>query len=255
MAQPILSVSHLTVVRGTYTAVEDVCFQLFSGANVAIVGPNGAGKSTLIQAILGLIPYQSGEVEILGRRINQLGKYQQSIGYLPQRFTFERSFPLTVAELVSLALPRQLFFQGRQRQIAVQTALVNANLEHQAKQPIGTLSGGELKRVLLAYCLVIPRQLLILDEAMSEVDIAGEAEFSKLLIQLQKEQRFAILQISHDLDMVSRYCDHVLCLNRRIICQGEPGTILSDQNLSRVYGATSTRYFHHHLGMNNYLEL
>ncbi len=241
---PVLNVQNLTVVRGNYVAVDQVSFQLFPGSNTAIVGPNGAGKSTLIQAILGLIPSQSGTIEILGRKIQKLGKGWQAIGYIPQKFSFDRSFPLTVGELVSLALPKSLFWGGRKRKLAVQSALVKVHLEHQAKQPIGTLSGGELKRVLLAYCLAVPRQLLILDEAMAAVDAKGEAEFAQLLTTLQQEQGFAVLQISHDLDMVSHYCDRVLCLNRSIHCQGKPSSTLSTENLTAVYGSDLTRYFH-----------
>jgi zinc transport system ATP-binding protein len=241
---PILEVNNLTVIRGNYTAVDHVSFQIFPGSNTAIIGPNGAGKSTLIQAILGLIPFQSGEVQFLGRNINQLGNRCQALGYIPQKLHFDRNFPITVGELVGLSLPKSLFFNRRKKQIAVQSALVKVHLENQAKQPIGTLSGGELKRVLLAYCLVIPRQLLILDEALAEVDAKGEAEFAELLKKLQQDQGFAVLQISHDLDMVSRHCDRVLCLNRHICCQGEPSQTLSVENLEKVYGSSLTRYFH-----------
>jgi zinc/manganese transport system ATP-binding protein len=241
---PILEVNNLTVVRGNYVAVDRVSFQIFPGSNTAIIGPNGAGKSTLIQAILGLIPFQAGEVKFLGRNINQLGKRCQALGYIPQKLNFERNFPITVGELISLGLPKSWFFNRKKRKTAVQSALVKVRLENQAKQPIGTLSGGELKRVLLAYCLVIPRQLLILDEALAEVDAKGEAEFSELLKNLQQDQGFAVLQISHDLDMVSRNCDRVLCLNRHICCQGEPSKTLSSENLEKVYGSSLTRYFH-----------
>lgn len=246
VSQAVLDVKNLTVIRGNYVAVEEVSFQLFPSTNTAIVGPNGAGKSTLIRAILGLLPYQAGQVEILGRPLNQLGKGWASISYIPQKFPFDRSFPMTVAELVALALPKRLFWRRRERQIAVQKALVKVHLESQQNQPIGTLSGGELKRVLLAYCLAVPRQLLILDEAMAEVDATGEAEFAELLNQLQREQGFAILQISHDLNMVSHHCDRVLCLNRRLMCQGRPSDTLSPRNLEVVYGSSFTQYFHSH---------
>jgi zinc/manganese transport system ATP-binding protein len=242
--KPILTVNNLTVLQGKYVAVDCVSFQIYPGSNTAIIGPNGAGKSTLIQAILGLIPFQSGEVQFLGSSLQTLGKRYQLLGYIPQKLQFDRNFPITVEELVSLGLPKSWFFKRRKRQIAVQSALVKVNLENQAKQPIGTLSGGELKRVLLAHCLVVPRQLLILDEAMAEVDAKGQAEFSELLKKLQQDLGFAILQISHDLDMVSRHCDRVLCLNRHICCQGEPSQTLSTENLEAVYGSSLTRYFH-----------
>ncbi|MDY7019930.1 MAG: metal ABC transporter ATP-binding protein [Cyanobacteriota bacterium] len=252
----VVEIDNLTVYRGNQVAVDRVSFQLFSGTNTAIIGPNGAGKTTLIKAILGLIPAESGQIRIFGRPLNQLGKRWEKVGYIPQKFSFDRYFPLTVEELVSLALPNSGFWrlatpvtlprQSRDRKILAQKALVQVNLESQSSQRIGTLSGGELKRVLLAYCLAVPRQLIVLDEALAEVDATGEVEFANLLNQLQREQGFAILQISHDLDLVSQYCDRVLCLNRKIICQGSPRETLSTDNLKSIYGSNQVRYLHSH---------
>ncbi len=246
---PVVKVSNLTIYRGEYTAVESVSFQLSSGTNTAIVGPNGAGKSTLIQAILGLREHQAGKIKIFGHQIKKLGKLWHSIGYIPQKLPFDRSFPLSVAELVSLGYHHQRGFLGfgksRKRQ-AVEYVLEQVNLQNRAHQRIGVLSGGELKRVLLAYCLVVPRRLLVLDEAMAGVDATGEAEFADLLAKLQQEQAWTILQVSHDLDMVSRYCDRVICMNRRLLCQGVPSIALSTENINRIYGSTLTRYFHQH---------
>ncbi|MGB3509127.1 MAG: metal ABC transporter ATP-binding protein [Microcoleaceae cyanobacterium] len=243
---PVVDVQNLTVVRGKYQAVESVSFQIFPGSNTAIIGPNGAGKSTLIQAILGLISYQSGYIEILGKQVKNLGKHWHKIGYIPQKLPFDRSFPLTVAELVGLGLPERGLMKSRKKLMAVEKALRQVKLQNQAKQPIGSLSGGELKRVLLAYCLVQPRQLLILDEVMAGIDITGEIEFAELLANLHNEKGFSILQVSHDLDMVSRYCDQVICMNRRLLCQGKPSVALDEDNLSEIYGESLTRYFHHH---------
>ena len=243
---PVVDVQNLTVVRGKYPAVESVSFQIFPGSNTAIIGPNGAGKSTLIQAILGLIPYRSGYIEILGRQIKDLGKHWQKIGYIPQKLPFDRSFPLTVTELVSLGWPQRGLMKSREKLMAVEKALIQVNLQNHAKQPIGSLSGGELKRVLLAYCLVQHRQLLILDEVMAGVDPTGEIEFAELLANLHNKKAFSILQVSHDLDMVSRYCDQVICMNRRLLCQGKPNVALDEDNLSEIYGESLTRYFHHH---------
>lgn len=245
-SQAVLDVQNLTVKLGNYVAVDGVSFEIFPGTNTAIVGPNGAGKSTLIRAILGLISYESGRINIFGKSPSKLGKQWEKIGYIPQKFSFDRYFPLTVEELVALALPKSSFWKSRERKISTQKALVKVNLENQSNQRIGTLSGGELKRVLLAYCAAVSRQLIILDEALSEVDAKGEVEFAELLNKLQREQGFAILQISHDLDLVSRYCDRVLCLNRKILCQGSPRETLSNQNLQAVYGSSLIRYFHSH---------
>ncbi|HEY9846643.1 MAG TPA: metal ABC transporter ATP-binding protein [Candidatus Caenarcaniphilales bacterium] len=251
---PVLKVQNLSVYQGNHLAVQDVSFELSPGTDTAVVGPNGAGKSTLIQAILGLIPSQSDSVEILGRPLQHLNLLRSRIGYIPQNFVFDRGFPLSVRELVGLG-----WFNGRSRfwspwpwqshpakTVAVAHALARVDADYLRHQPIGTLSLGELKRVLLAYCLVTPRRLLVLDEAAAGIDVQGEADFYTLLHELKSEQGWTILQVSHDLDMVSRHCDHVLCLNQRLICHGQPAVALSSQNLLAAYGPAVSRYQHHH---------
>jgi ABC-type Mn2+/Zn2+ transport system ATPase subunit len=109
---------------------------------------------------------------------------------------------------------------------------------------IGLLLGVDPSWVLLAYCMVRPRSLLILDEAPAGLDVRGESEFYQLLYQLKQEQGWAILQISHDLDMVRRSCDRVLCINRRLLCQGPPDHALAPEQLSLAYGPDLVRYHH-----------
>lgn len=250
----MLAVEQLTVYRGTYAAVREVSFCLKAGTDTAIIGPNGAGKSTLVQAILGIIPRHSGEISILGERVDRSGylpiRIRQHIAYLPQSFLFDRGLPMTVAELVGLGWGKpglSLPWVGRyKRERAVRQSLAQVNASHLLHQPISGLSGGETKRVLLAYCLVRPRQLLILDEAPAGLDYRGESEFYQLLKQLKLERGWAILQISHDLDMVSRHCDQVICLNRSLICQGPPEVALSPETLIAAYGPEFTRYHHTH---------
>lgn len=250
----VLAVENLTVYREAYAAVQSVSFSLMAGTDTAIVGPNGAGKSTLVQAILGILPRQVGQVSILGHPLSREGflpvAIRQQIAYLPQNFLFDRRIPMTVEELVGLGWDR-LGFQlpwrhQRQRRLAVREALDQVDALHLKNQPISGLSGGEVKRVLLAYCLVRPRRLLILDEAPAGLDVRSESEFYQLLYQLKQEQGWAILQISHDLEMVRRHCDHVLCLNRSLLCQGTPTTALSPDNLAAAYGTEFVRYRHQH---------
>lgn len=254
MREIVLSVEQLTVYRETYAAVQDVSFSLETGTDTAIVGPNGAGKSTLVQAILGILPRQTGNVLILGQPLSRRGflapAIRQQIAYLPQNFLFDRRIPMTVEELVGLGWDK-LGFQvpwkdHRKRRHAVREALVRVDAAHLKQQMISGLSGGETKRVLLAYCLVRPRRLLILDEAPAGLDVRGESEFYQLLYQLKREQGWAILQISHDLDMVRRNCDRVICLNRTLLCQGTPEVALSPDNLSAAYGSEFVRYRHQH---------
>lgn len=258
LRETVLTVERLTVYRETYAAVQDVSFSLEAGTDMAIVGPNGAGKSTLVQAILGILPCQSGEVCFLGQPLHQpkrltLGqpsRLRQQIAYLPQNFLFDRRIPITVSELVGLGwdqLEVQLPWAGhRKRRHAIREALARVDALHLAEQPMSSLSGGETKRVLLAYCLVHPRRLMILDEAPAGLDMRSESEFYQLLNQLKQEQGWAILQISHDLEMVRRHCDRVLCLNRSVLCQGVPEATLSLDNLAAAYGTEFVRYRHSH---------
>ncbi|HHP7232725.1 MAG TPA: metal ABC transporter ATP-binding protein [Xenococcaceae cyanobacterium] len=247
IAQALLTVQDLSVICGDYLALDSVSLAIYPGTHNAIIGPNGAGKSTLVKAILGLIPAQSGRITYFdpqGKRLKNLGN---TIGYIPQKFPFEVTFPCTVTELVGLSLNKGKWWQSspKKRQI-IQQALEQVNLQHQANQKIGTLSGGQLKRLLLAYCLVIPRRLLVLDEALAGVDLKGEAEFADLLVRLKQQEGWTILEVSHDLDVVSKYCDWVFCLNRQILDQGVPSEILTPRNLQQIYGSVVNAYCYHH---------
>ncbi|MBI1240247.1 metal ABC transporter ATP-binding protein [Umezakia ovalisporum] len=256
MTSPILKVQGLNVYQGSYLAVRDVTFELLPGTDTAIVGPNGAGKSTLVKAILDLIPHSAGKIEIFGRSINKLRNLRHLLGYMPQNFIFDRSFPISVAELVGLGWVNQskkqnLFFlhlwqQDKRKSLAVTEALRRTDAYHLKHQPIGSLSGGQLKRVLLAYCLVMPRKLLVLDEAFAGVDVQGTTDFYALLNDLKREEGWTVLQVSHDIDMVSRHCDGVLCLNQTVVCTGQPEIALSPQNLLSTYGPGFSPYEHHH---------
>lgn len=254
MLEPVLAVENLTVMRGQNTVVEKVSFQIAPGTDTAIVGPNGAGKSTLVQAILGILPHQSGQVQVLGASLTSTGwlpiRCRQHIAYLPQNFLVDRQIPVTVGELVGLgwgAVAWELpWAKWQQRRRSVHQALARVNAGYLYDKSIGHLSGGELKRVLLAYCLVFPRRLLILDEAPAGLDVRGEADFYDLLYQLKREEDWAILQISHDLDMVRRHCDQVLCLNRHLLCQGTPEVALAPETLALAYGTEFVQYRHHH---------
>ncbi|AFY36339.1 metal ABC transporter ATP-binding protein [Calothrix sp. PCC 7507] len=259
MTSPILKVDKLTVYQGNYLALRDVSFELLPGTDTAIVGPNGAGKSTLVKAILDLIPRSTGTIEIFGRPMTRLGHLHQLLAYMPQHFIFDRSFPISVSELVGLGwvktpqksqqkslFLKKLWRPDKQKSVAIVESLRRTDAYHLRHQTIGTLSGGQLKRVLLAYCLVMPRKLLILDEAFAGVDVQGTADFYALLNELKQQEGWTILQVSHDIDMVSRHCDRVLCLNQTVVCTGKPEIALSPQNLLATYGPSFSRYQHQH---------
>ncbi len=245
----LVQVEDLTVRQGTQIALSHVSLNLPEGSSTALVGPNGAGKSTLVQAMLGLIPIESGSVRLFCHSLEELGDLRHAIGYVPQNLPFDRTFPITVAEFVALGIPKRSLWQidkTKQDKEAVERALVRVNAVHLAHKPLGNLSGGETKRVLLAYCLVYPRKLLILDEAPAGLDPQAEESFYQLLEELRIQEGWTILQVSHDLDMVSRSCDRVVCINQRVVCQGTPEEALSDESLLLAYGPNRTRYHHQH---------
>jgi zinc transport system ATP-binding protein len=254
LTNPVVAVEGLTVYRNDHAAIQDVSFLLDAGTDMAIVGPNGAGKSTLIQSILGILPRKKGLVQLLGQSLSRSGQLpaqvRQAIAYLPQNFMFDHRIPMTVAELVGLgwdSLGICLPWTGHKaRRRAIQQALERVDALHLQHHLMSGLSGGETKRVLLAYCLVRPRQLLVLDEAPAGLDVRNESEFYDLLYELKQDQGWAILQISHDLNMVRRQCDRVLCLNRRVLCEGIPDVALSPESLAAAYGSDFVRYRHSH---------
>lgn len=230
---PLLSVMNLRIDRGDYRAIEGVSFDVKPGSRTVIIGPNGAGKSSLIQAILGLIPHNLGGIKFAPN-------VSTNIGYIPQKFPFDRGFPLSVWEMVSLGIKGKVSAQN------IRNALTQVGLEHKAKNPIGVLSGGELKRMLLAHCLVMCPKLLILDEAMAGVDAAGELAFGELLTHLRLAHNWTILEVSHNLNTIENQADWVICLNRSVVMQGTPQEILNKENLTKLYGQPQPNYCHHH---------
>jgi zinc transport system ATP-binding protein len=254
MVETILEVSHLTVRREGQTVVDDVSFKLNAESDTALVGPNGAGKSTLVQALVGILPRQGGSVRLLGQPLGPRGQLpaalRAQVAYLPQNLALRGRLPLTVAEFVGLGWdppgPALPWRGGAARRAAVAAALAKTDCSDLAQQLFSDLSAGQRKRVLLAFCLVRPRRLLILDEAQAGLDPRAAERFHNLLYQLRRREGWTILQVSHDLEMVRRTCDGVLCLNRSLRCAGSPDHALSPAQLERLYGHGYVPYHHHH---------
>jgi|LakMenE01Jun11ns_1017448.scaffolds.fasta_scaffold9895143_2 zinc transport system ATP-binding protein len=254
MVETILEVSGLTVRRDGVTVVDGVSFSLAPESDTALVGPNGAGKSSLVQALVGILPRQAGSVRLLGEPLGPRGqlpeRLRSQIAYLPQTLALRGRFPLTVAEFVGLGWdppgPAVPWRGARARRAAVGEALAKTDSLDLAQRLCSDLSAGQLKRVLLAFCVVRPRRLLILDEAQAGLDPRASDRFHALLYQLRRSEGWTILQVSHDLEMVRRTCDGVLCLNRSLRCSGSPDHALSPAELERLYGRAYVPYHHHH---------
>ena len=257
MAELVLEVENLRVSRDGLPVVDGVSFQLPAESDTALVGPNGAGKSTLVAALLGLLPRQSGAVRLLGQPLGPQGQWPRAIrsqlAYLPQSLAVRGRFPLTVADFVGFGFdpagprwPWQGQAQSRCRREAVARALERTHCAELAHRLISELSGGQWKRVQLAFCVVRRRRLLVLDEAQGGLDAPASERFQQLLLELRRQEGWTVLQVSHDLEMVRRSCDQVLCLNRQLRCSGSPEHALSPQRLAELYGPGYVAYRHHH---------
>lgn len=193
---------------------------------VTVIGPNGGGKTTLLKLLLGLVKQTTGRVDRApGVRV----------GYLPQRFAVNPVLPLTVSRLMALTRPAN--------HAAIATALVETGSEHLVAARVQDLSGGELQRVMLARALLSNPDLLVLDEPVQGVDVAGEAALYELIGRLRDERGCAVLMVSHDLHVVMAATDRVICLNGHVCCTGAPREVTSDPEYRRLFGARAAEAY------------
>jgi zinc transport system ATP-binding protein len=228
----VLRVRDVSVVLGGVTVLSNVSFDPVPGKLTAIVGPNGAGKTTLLRAILGLVPY-TGVIERGRRR----GRQPIRIGYVPQHLDFDRMMPITVLDFLCCGLQRAPLWLGLRRRARrrASAALERTGAGGWEQRRLGGLSGGELQRVLLAMALANDPDVLLLDEPVSGIDVAGEQLFCDLLGSLQREGPYTTLLVNHDLSIVTRHADYVVCLNRTVHCQGNTVETLTAENLRSLY--------------------
>lgn len=237
-----LEIENLTVTYPGYThpAIENISFTVNENSITALVGPNGSGKSTLIKAVLGLIPY-SGKILVFGKPVE---KMYHGIGYVPQRFSFDPTFPITVEEFVRLVL----YGHGEnvaKRQLSKALSYVDADNLKQRK--LSTLSGGQLQRILLARALAHDPKILLLDEPEAGVDVGGEQTFYDLLEKLVKDKKVTAVVASHELDVVYTYAQNVICINRKMFCEGTPKDVLTQEVFTELYGRGLKFYGHTHI--------
>jgi zinc transport system ATP-binding protein len=224
---------NVTIAPGGSTILDGVSAHVPLTSNTAIVGPNGAGKTTLLLALLGQMPYQ-GRIRIAetsaGRR--------PRIGYVPQRLAFDRGMPMTVLEFMCMGRQRMPLWFGvrKKHRTFARDLLASVKAENLAGHQIGTLSGGELQRVLLSLSLGQEPDLLVLDEPAAGVDLHGEYIFCELLESLRRERGFTQLMVSHDLPTVTHHATHVICLNRQVVAEGPPREVLTAETLTAIFG-------------------
>lgn len=233
----VLSVKGLEVAFNGHKIVDDVSLDVVRDSTIAIIGPNGAGKTVLFRAVLGLIPYKGKVTWAEDARI----------GYVPQKLFISKDFPLTVSEF--------LHFKEQDHKI-IHEILNSVGFKDVAsshthndvrvlRTKLGALSGGELQRVLIAYALLGKPNVLLFDEPTSGVDVSAEETIYSLIDKLKAEKDLTIIFISHELQVVYKYADSVLCLNKEKICFGPPREVVDKESLTKLYGEDVSLYQHH----------
>lgn len=226
----VLTVEHLSVDLSGIAILHDLNFVVRRGQTLAIIGPNGCGKTVLLKALLNLLPYQGEITWAPGVRI----------GYVPQKIAADRQMPLLVRDLLE-AQARILRLPAS----AVQTACAQAAISPELLDSgIGVISGGQFQKVLIASSLLGEPDVLLFDEPTASLDELEEERIYDLLDKLQGVRGLTVLLVSHDLSIVHRTADLVLCLSRATSCLGTPDKVLTPELLEAAYGAPQ-RYYHH----------
>lgn len=243
-AAPLVAFDHVAVEFGNNQVLRGVTGSVQHGRITALIGLNGSGKTTLLRAILGEIPHT-------GRVLFPRTGVRPVIGYVPQRLVIDARLPITVRDLLAMALQRRPIFLGVSRAVTEKSLALLARVfrrdpESMLPRPVEKLSGGELQRVLLALALEPMPALLLLDEPAAGIDFHDQDHFYDLICRFNHEHHITVVLVSHDTHMVTRHADYVLCLkDGRIHCEGPPADVMSDEALAATYGEKAA-YVHQH---------
>ena len=228
-----LRVENLSVRIGGDCILSNLNLHVHCGELVALIGPNGAGKSTFLKAVLGQRDYEG---VIAFSEPGQRSK-KPRIGYVPQSPAFDPSDPVSVADLFACCMSRRPAFLGlgKSMRALVLECLERVHGEELIDKRVGTLSGGELQRVLLALALEPMPNILILDEPLSGVDVEGMETLMDMLDEIRKNFDLSILMTTHDFSLLPRYANQVVLIDRGILIQGEPETVLHSAEFAQAF--------------------
>lgn len=226
----VLEVERLSVELGRTSILRDLSFSVSRGETLAIIGPSGSGKTVLLKALIGTIP-SSGEIR---------WALETTIGYVPQKLDIERNLPITGSDLLRA---KAAVANRESKEVVHAIELVNLTPAVAAK-PIGTLSGGQFQRLLIAFALLGEPSVLLCDEPTAGVDEPGEESLYAMIRRVQESRKLTLLLVSHELTLVYRYATQVLCLGRSRSWFGPPLEILTPERLQEVYGSPMKFHLH-----------
>jgi len=231
-----LAVEGVSVRLGGREVLHDVRFSIRAGEFVGLIGSNGAGKTTLLRVILGLQKPVAGQVRIGGKAA---ARRNAGLGYVPQKIELDPDMPLRARDLVGLGLDGNRFgiplpFRGRREMVEEMLNAVGAAAFADAR--VGTLSGGEQQRVMIAHALISKPRLLLLDEPLANLDIRSEQEIVSLLARISKERRVAVLISAHEINPLLPVMDRVVYMAAGRAASGTTGEVVQPEVLTRLYG-------------------
>ena len=223
----IITAQDLNFSYGKKRVLQDINLKINTGEILTIIGPNGSGKTSLLRILAGIIKIKNPQI---------IRRKNLKISYMPQSIRFDPILPITVGHFLSLSNDKKQI-----KKIAVEIGIENI-LDKQ----IYEISGGELQRVLFANCILAEPQLMILDEPVSNMDIKSADSFYRLIAKLQKKNNCSIVMTSHDLYVVMKNTDRVICLDNTIHCQGKPHEVYTNKEFIRLFGKSVALYEHDH---------
>lgn len=219
MAERLIQTRDVDVSFDGRAILSHVSLTVDRGEIVSLIGPNGAGKTTLVRVILGLLAPGGGLVARLpGLRI----------GYMPQSLAVDGILPLTAARFLALS--------GVTDEVRIKKALADVGAAQVADWQLRDLSGGELRRVILARALLREPDLLVLDEPVQGVDVVGQSELYELISRLRDKTGCGVLMVSHDLHVVMAATDKVVCINHHVCCTGQPEAVSRHPEYLALFG-------------------
>ena len=247
----LIEAHNLSHYFGENRVLHNISVQLKRKEIVTLIGPNGAGKSTLLKILLGLIKPTEGEVS---------HKPALEIGFMPQKIQIDPSLPMTVQRFLELGFQTKtrsflswfkslklkacnspfdastnLFQKAKYNTTMFNQTVAELDIEHLLPLPIQKVSGGEMQRILLARALVKNPDLLVLDEPVQGVDLQGQTELYQYIEKIRYQRGCSILMVSHDLHLVMRHTDMVLCLNQHLCCSGHPQTVSQSTEFQSLF--------------------
>lgn len=228
-------INNLSVKIGKEDILKNINLEIHCGELMMVIGRNGAGKSTLLKSILGEVDH-SGKIEFIDMKENRKKKIK--IGYVPQNLNIERDMPTTVYDMfISYSSNKPVWlFKDKQLYKKVRENLRLFGAEKLIDKRVGNLSGGELQRVLLAIATTPVPNLLILDEPVSGIDRNGTKAFYEILTSLKKDYDMSIILVSHDLDLVKKFADRVVLLDKEVILNGTAEEVYKSKEFIERFG-------------------